>query len=50
MLGAGVIGLGVGKVRCLGYEGSEHVELKTVCDPMDERLQSARNHFDGDRC
>jgi predicted dehydrogenase len=48
MLGAGVIGLGVGRTHCLGYAESEHVELRAVCDLVDERREWAQERFDVD--
>lgn len=45
MLGAGVVGLGVGKTHCLGYAESEHVELRAVCDLVEERIEWAQERF-----
>ena len=45
MLGAGVIGLGVGRIHCEGYTESEDVELKAVCDISEERLKKAEKDF-----
>ena len=44
-LGAGVIGLGVGRHHCAGYATSEHAELKAVCDLIPERLTTAKREY-----
>ena len=46
MHGAGVIGLGIGlDNHCKAYESHPDVELKAVCDLLDEKLKTDKENF-----
>ncbi|GEM_PF-5931954 len=45
ILGAGVVGLGVGRIHCKGYIESKDAELKAICDISEERLKKGEKDF-----
>lgn len=45
LIGAAVIGLGVGLAHCRAYEESEDAKLLAVCDLLDKRLSKAKSAF-----
>ena len=45
MLGAAVIGLGVGRHHCEGYAKSSDAKLLAVCDLLEDRLRLAKDRY-----
>ena len=44
-IGAGIIGLGVGRHHCEGYANAEHVDFLAVCDLIPERRSWAQEKY-----
>ena len=48
VVGAGVIGLGVGRAHVIGLMESKYARMLAVCDLMEDRLAQAREYFKTD--